>query len=477
MNITTEIGFVPALDRLIGVVEMTNAKAATGEVVFTPKRGKCLRVLRVSPKIEAIDGGHVTDMVFHEGKALFFLELSESCAAIKAIVHEGRRPFEATFMARPLRPERMDQYIHILGAYAFLVKDYREANRLLALAEQRSQEASQELDPESLKDSFKRYFKGRKFIGEGLKDQGQNRCVMNVIRALIEDPGNVVFIGTQDYPAEEERRPDPRLIVAPNDRTLQAVSYTSHGSRRNFSFLCLKDARLRLRGDAIRPVRVWRTYHVIRDGEPCISGVHASLSRTTYQQLKDAGLISASRYKGGQVYWVSWAGLPLFSSAWANPKVLGLIPLLKEEATLKYRLTVLNKRCKETARVGARVPRVGSGSSTWIPIYRERAGTPIRKAASETEQCRVRLLRYKPDGYAVNHLTFEQAEAEAKRVRRRLKIVRFLIRTMFAAMDKVGSTVIEWGAAKATKRGKQEQITVFDGARIKLTRWKEKPKK
>lgn len=456
----------------------TKTTLTDAQVSLTPplKSGcRILRVLRATPNVVGYGAGEISLNSFYEDKATFFVELSNSLNRLEVTITEGKHREELLLKADPLSSESADQYIRILGAHAFLTGNRTEAAELLRLTgdehlADRAETSYTTREQRETGDRMRRVFRNREFIGAGLKPAGPSHCVLNVIRALIEDPECVVYIPKNVYKRSGILTRDPRVIENPHSRTLRVVGYVSNESRFNFSLRTLKDVKVRPEGGGI-PIdaHIYRTYNVILDGNLHLSELQATLSEETFELLKEAEVIPTDKlYDASHAYTLNLRNLRLISTNWANPGTLGLVPLLREEADLEVLQTVLNTQLRQLDYEQRELRD---------NIYHPKEN-PVEGVVCEyyTAPCvEIRLMRYKAALAAdVSNFTAQQTETQVRKIRRRLGVVRFLTRAITFAMETVGSTSIKWESPKETHLGaytKTERLATFDGARLKRVDW------
>lgn len=446
------------------------------DLTFTPNAGRVLRVFKTTPELFMIsNSGKVSARGLYQGKATFFVELSQPCKSVIVEGVVGKESIHETLGAASLSDESVTNFVRALGAYAFLNGDRETASELLAMTgdeglAEKAASSYTDREQREMADLSRSFFREHKFIGTGLKPTGPSHCVLNVMRTLIEDQRNVVFLGKNGYKRSGELTHDPRVIHPPM-RTLKVVGYRSHESRFNFSVLCVKDVKvLPEHGDGA-PVdrKLWRTYNVILDANLWTSELEAVVSEETFNLLQDAGVISkVESYRPTKIYTINLRNLKMISGNWANPSTLGLVELLREEAELEAEQTALNAQRKATAPVG----QVAEDE-----IYREQAAKVDAPMESYRARCaEVRLMKYKPQAYDCSKMTYEEADLRVKEVRQRLIVVRYVIRAITFAMEMTGSKAIPWDHGKVTQRGeypKLEQTALYRGAQLKRVSWEE----
>lgn len=450
-------------------------------VSFVPpeKSGrKVLRVLRATPNVVTRNiPVEIRLNSFYENKATFFVELSQSLNRLGVKIRHGKTEEGFLLIAQPLSDENMQDYVRVCGAHAFLSGNREKAAELLQLVGEDlladlAATSYSTREQRETSDRVRRVFRNREFIGAGLKPAGPSHCVLNVLRTLIEDPECVVYIPRGAYKRSGVLTKDPRVIENPHGRTLRVVGYTSHESRFNFSVRTLKDVKVRPEeGGAPLDTHVYRTYNVILDGNLHLPELEAAVSGTTFQLLHEAGVIAANMtYGASRTYTLNLRNLRLISSNWANPRILGLVSLLREEADLEDWQKILNARLR-----GLNVERPEFEGA----VYHESAA-PVEDREYEyySAPCvEIRLMKYKsPSAAVIRDLSAEETLQEVRRVRRRLTAVRFLTRAITFAMETVGSKSIAWGTPKETSRGqytKTECLATYDGAQLKRVHWTE----
>lgn len=435
-----------------------------------------LRVLRATPNVVTYSLGHLHLNSFYEDEVVLFVELSQSLNRLGVKIQHGKDEEEFFLTASPLSPESTQEYVRVLGACAFLSGNREQAAEFLRLTGEdvladRAETSYTIREQRETSDRMRRVFRDREFIGAGLKPAGPSHCVLNAIRVLIEDEESVVFIPKGAYKRSGVLTSDPRVIENPHGRTLRAVGYGSHDSRFNFNLLTLKDVKVLPEGGG-KPVdaQIYRTYNVVLDGNLHLPTLQASMSEPTFQLLAESGVITKTVYHPAHVYTLNLRDLRLISSNWANPRTLGLVPLLREEADLEARQKELNAKLDQ---LGYQRPQ--SQGTIYYPKE-----TPVSGVVCEYYDApcvEVRLMNYKAvPVVGVANLTIEEANQEVRRARHRLTVVRFLTRAITFAMETVGSKTIPWGASKETQRGKYsktERMATYDGAQLKRVNWTE----
>lgn len=445
-------------------------------LTFTPNKGKAERVFKTTPQLFASsENGKIFSRGFYQGEATLYVELTELADSLVISGTINGKKINETVASAKLENENAADFVRVLGAYAFLTGDRATAAQMLMLTgdeglAEKAAESYTNRESREAGDTFRRLFVDKKFIGEGLKPTGPNHSVLNVIRELIEEEENVVYLDMDSYKLSGLMTKDPRVYESPV-RTLRVVSYKSHVSRKNFSITCLKDVKV-MPEDGIGPPvdkKIWRTYNIILDGNLRTPTIKAAVAEKSYEKFFAAGVIDNPKYVPGKIYTLNLRKLKMITPNWANPATLGLVNLLREEANLKVEQTALNARKKA---LGKPDDEDGEGGGD---IYIEKAETvenvPFEYYSAEC--CEYKLMKYKAAAIDCSKMTYEEADARVKAVRQRLIVIRFLSRAIVFAMELVGSKSIPWGPGKLTSSGKTEQLADYLGATLKRVEWEE----
>lgn len=438
------------------------------------------RIFRTTPEVSLVANfGLFRLRGLYDSRATFFIEFSGACKSLTVKGSVGGVKQDQKLSVEALSAEGATDFIRVLAAHAVISGNHVDSAELFGrtgdtgLAEKAAC-AYTNREQREVSDLSRRYFIDRKFIGAGLKPTGPSHCVLNVLRALIEDTDNIVFIPKGAYKRSGELTVDSR-IVHPPGRTLRVVDYTSHDNRFNFSLRTLKDVKVRPESGKgpLQDMKIWRTYNVVLDGNLHLPELEATLSEETFKTLQKAGVVDAAvSYDASQIYTINLRNLKMVSPNWANPATLGLVSLMREEKELEAEQKALNARRKEIG-----IPDKGDADGD---IYYEKAekveGQPVERYWAPCVE--YRLMGYKAKDYeaACAKMKYVAADARVKAVRQRLTVVRYLIRSIVFAMEATGSKTIKWDADKTTKRGewsKLEQEATFQGADLKRASWQE----
>lgn len=444
---------------------------------FIPDEGKAGNVFKTTPEVAwvGMDGQAKTNGCY-DNEITFFVELSKECSSLKVVGSFNSESIMLNLPVEKLSTKTMDDYVRLKAIHAYLKGDRKGSAELFqkldVMSANRAMSSYTDREQRETSDAFRQFFRNKKFIGAGLKPEGPNHCVLNVMRTLLEDPGNVVYLAKGAYKRSGELARDPRIIESPHGRSLQAVGYVSNKTRFNFSLRCLKDIKVLPENGRGKPVdmKMYNTYNVILDGNLHTPELEAVLTEPSFKALKDAGVIAdKEKYSSSKAFTINLRGIKMISSSWANPSTLGLVQLLKEEAELEEEQTALNARRKAT-----KSGLVEEDSDIYHPKAEKVEGVPVEVYFAKCVE--IRLMKYKAKTYNYSSMTFKQADERVKEVRQRLVVVRYLIRSITFAMEAVGSSVINWGGDKTTKKGrdeKLEQTATYQGALLKKVSWKE----
>ena len=448
------------------------------DLTVKPSKGNVGRVFRTTPQLLAIgENGKAIGRGALDGELTLYVEVdADNLGSVTLSGTVNGKPYSATVATAKVSQERARDYVMVLGAYASLSGSREEAIELLNLAGEdflADQAGNNYTTRESREtsDTFRQMFVDRKFIGSGLKKAGPNHCVLNVLRVLVEDKANVVFIPKGAYKRTGELTSDPRVIHPLMGRTLKVVEVQSKEDRFNFSFKALKDVKVKPANevgeiiDDAEPVdaKVWQNYVIILDGNLHSPDLEASLSEESFDSLKEAGVIEANKtYAPAKVYAINLRNLRMISPTWANPVTLGLVNLMKEEITLEAEQKALNTHLKSFPATPK--PEFDGGN-----VYLQKSikvdGVP--KEVYLANVCEYRLMKWKALAQDISYLTQPDAEVKVKEVRRRLRAVRYLKRAIIFAMESVGSQSIAWDTGKTNAHGTLEQLATFQGETLK----------
>lgn len=481
-------GFGPTIHEADEIIRDT--RPVNIDLHVRPEKGIAGMVYRTIPTVTSIgNNGHIRAHGLYQDRTTLYVELSEVCEEFTLRGKFNGEVLKISIHAEPLTSESSKDFAFILAAYAYIIGDTKRASEIYrALNEEnlaeRAATSYTKREQRETADLFRRYYRDRKFIGEGIKASGPNHCVLNVLRTLIEDRGNVVYLKQGTYKRSGEMTRDPRVVRSPHGRSLKVMGYVSNQTRLNFSVRCLEDVKL-LPLDNKGPmtdVKIWRTFNVILDGNLHLPLLETVLSSHSFEQLQQAGVIGAEhKYVSGRTYTVDLRGVKMISGVWANPVTLGFVDLLKEEAELEAEQKALNARCKDLMPFRSDVYTSSDNENTGFSNIYATQDEKVKDIVTEkylADCVEIRLMKYKAGDYtdACGKMSYLQVDARVKAVRQRLVEVRFITRAITFAMETVKSKAISWDAGKMTQRGqwkKLEQLASFRGAQLKRVTWQE----
>jgi len=321
----------------------------------------------------------------------------------------------------------------------------------------------------------------KKFIGTGLKPEGPNLNVLNILRTLIESGDTVIYIPDHYKYGSKSYSKDPLIHMFPKESGMpvRVLSISSNQERFNFSLVGLVDIVVEVQSDYDETVslvhkKVFRQYTVIRDGELAMEYVVAKLNQESFDDLKAAkllyynGVIVPENHMFSEdfLYKIDFSGIPVISLNWAQPIKIGLYKNLVEEEYLMESVSALKKIIKEYKDQGM-VPTVNDR----IPdIYNEkRTDKGVRIHANSLESFEVgcivyRLVDNKVIEISIEALkdmypTIDSAITYRDELNKRLKSIRFLSRSIIMAIEmsnKKGS--YEWSEKQPLPRSKNKFI-------------------
>tara|TARA_B100001964_G_C14201458_1_gene586017 strand:+ start:208 stop:1257 length:1050 start_codon:yes stop_codon:yes gene_type:complete len=335
------------------------------------------------------------------------------------------------------------------------------------------------------------YYKDKKFIGKGLGYAATSKTVFNVIRALVELPNNVVYL--KNYNTSGIQRIDEHIAVSPFDRTLDLFSLAMSKERQNVYVFGAKLAKALPTAERpfIEDTQVYRAYHIIRDGKLHIPIIHCVLGSETYSLFHRTGIIDPETpYIPSHVYTVPLRKLPLISRSWANPRVLGLVDLLKEEEDLVSERTAFKKWGDVLKLRGQNIlPPRQAGDNEWYTenpqYFKERNLVTKGEVSTYTASfVTVSLSNYTPTKYvdwdAIDlgeapepTFSYKEVLSNLQRIKKRLARVRFISRSILFAMEYKSSPIIAWDSGEISNRGlnKKMQTGWLDDVQLKRITW------
>ena len=287
----------------------------------------------------------------------------------------------------------------------------------------------------------------KSWIGEGLKAANSwNFNIINILRTIIEDDDCVCYIPLS-YTKERETNPDSRVHFNPIEagKTIIATGIQSNQERFNFSITGNVDVYVEYENEdgtvSLVPKKVFRTYTIIRDGKPTIEYIVAKLSKETFDNLRNAGVLY---YNGNKVpenhqyiptflYKIMLKDVPVISLAWAQPTQIGLYDNLVKENHYANTLKELNKKIKQYKEEGQTL--IANGDDIY---YTEQYNGETKIKTGEKVNCVV--YKVKDDKQIIqehidNAINLEHATIEKSKVNNILKKLRFINRCVIWAIE------------------------------------------
>lgn len=320
----------------------------------------------------------------------------------------------------------------------------------------------------------------RDFIGSGISDEGVNKNVINILRVVLEDEDSVLYVPYSYVADRGEKSKDPRVHFPPKEsgRPMQVVDIVGNQERFNFSLQCLVDVKVEYEKDGskyLEDKKVWRNYHVIRDGELIINKMAAKLSESSYSDLRNAGvlysgdtLIDASYiYNPDGVYTISLENIPLVSSNWARPNALNFHKMLRDGERANNQLKQIKKILKESGK--------SDTSELRSDVYTEEISSYGSSSKDKSVECVTYSIIENP-GYKVPKYE-GVAESDIKAVKNEVKDCRFKCACIKWAIESAMShrkSPYNWSEEYQKKAGSpkyySETLVEIDGVSYRLER-------
>ncbi len=309
-------------------------------------------------------------------------------------------------------------------------------------------------------------------IGAGFKGYGPNCNVINFIYSLAEFSceGLHVWIDNNDWlRTTTKRSPDPNVIFPDDGREASVIGLRTNSELFNFSLFVKAYCKVKWNKSLI-DAYVLRTFPVITDGELNMKRLYMSVNDYLFGQFSDAGILNADKQldilppiESGPLYSVDLEGMDLVSSQWANPRVLGLVGLLRlEQDLIRKRETFESNFPKDYLNkpTGKDV-----SSRPNIPFYREQV--PKSDSGQKTKVFRTaRTVIYSIGNYRSNvdvllpHTESPMLSQIYQDIKEELERVRSRIRCIVFACELNESNIMGWD------KKLEFQTIEFEDARI-----------
>ena len=307
--------------------------------------------------------------------------------------------------------------------------------------------------------------KFQQFPGQGLRP-GVNNNVINVLRELLES-GALILIGK--YSVFGKVIADADIIHLPGESTHSPVTLTSHRERFNFSLTTKKDVKRAPEGGVIESEQIYRSFHVIRDGQLHMKQLKAIIpSEESFKKLQFCGrILTSETYSRTKTYTVSLEGITLVSRAWANPGMLKFVPLLKFAEDLKQSV----QDNKHLVRAHGYAGSFAKDSR----VYQEKKSVVAKERTVIIEKVPhdvITLRGYHPTTFMPDSSIIGPFYSAALMYEELLRQVRFHTRLQTFAMHTHGSR-IPWKTVHQSTRGYQRltETAEFDGHTLDRVTW------
>ena len=324
--------------------------------------------------------------------------------------------------------------------------------------------------------------RAKRFIGKTLQCYPRwSDCIIDVLAAIMADRRNVVCIDRDAYEHVGIRYEDPRVIPS-KERRLRMANYATAADCLNVDFLCVEFIRVLPSANSRRlPVEMkrLRTFVVIHAGVLHLRMFEAKLTEDTFDRLRIAGVLDedAETYDPKRIYRISLPGrrnLPIVSRAWANPFIMRLDDLLREEINLCAEQKELHHHLEVVVH-STSLPMTSSGNR--YPRFYRGKGTPIGPIEAYESPCAlIRIKKYKPPSVVGKYDTLPLGETVERihAVHRALRIVRFRLRAITFAIVEYGHPVFNSDPGKKVPYKKTERLIrkgEIAGAKLELVTW------
>lgn len=319
------------------------------------------------------------------------------------------------------------------------------------------------------------------FIGYGLKRKDENKAynpnfnVVNIMRSLIEDKNNVIYIPFDYKKGSSSKTFDPAMHFLPAEagRPLWVSGIQSNQERFNFSFTGTVDVGVEVANEdgttKIVMKKVFRNYNVIRDNDLVIKSLKAKLSPQSFEDLRDSEVLwykesmvpKSHVYSSDFVYEIKLDGIPLVSHNWAQPNQIGLYEYMEEENLLASRIKALKELIKQYKLEGQYLPSEPGDSEFYNETY---SHVDSNKPTEEIEvPCvvyefnSIKKIEFDMDILRKEYPTIVKASREQKDLNKRLINIRFIMRcVVFAIEESYKKGSYDWTEPELVKRSKEK---------------------
>lgn len=311
-----------------------------------------------------------------------------------------------------------------------------------------------------------------KWIGKGISnliEGSPNLNVINIVRSLVEDENCICYIPF-NYAIERKTSKDPKIHFTPTEagKSILVTNIQSNKERFNFSLTGEVDVYVEYENEdgtvELKPKKIFRTYTIIRDGELTLDYLACKLSKETFNDLRNAGMLYYNGVKVPEnhhhvpefIYKVKLTDIPLLSYAWAQPQQLNLFENLDLENKLANTLTSVNSKIKEYTEAGQQV----IPSDTDSIYYNE--GWFGDDRVGDKKNCKCIIWEVKNDKEVLNEylekcVDINTATIVKREINSELRNLRFINRCITYAMEKHATpTAINWSEKTLVPRSKEK---------------------
>jgi len=312
-----------------------------------------------------------------------------------------------------------------------------------------------------------------KFIGEGLKKEGPNFNVLNLMRALVEDSDSSIFLPIEEYEKRIFHTSDPAIHFVKHP--CKATNIISNSEEFNFSLQFLVPIKVEVEENKIIYLEdkfVFRTYNIIRNGILLVKSLYGILSEEAFNKLNELDLLY---YNGAKVeqnhkycpdytYKINLQNVPLASNCWANPEHMGLVAMMVKEDLITRQAKFYNNLIKTMEKV--------IDSSEESNIYNEKSSY----IKSDKEKTQVPCIVYSienPSELITEEINnYEILKKKIKELKSQQTNYRFLIRAMLFSIENTknkGEHYFKWSELEEVPRSKtkKRQYTTIENILIK----------
>lgn len=305
-------------------------------------------------------------------------------------------------------------------------------------------------------------------IGQGLNSRGAGRCVLNILRQFTERKKEcLIFLDEEDYEWVGVQVRDKNL-VSPPLRTLEVVSLFSNKEQFRFGIRSLKDYRKRQPDGSLLPVKEFRLYVFIDNGQLHTPKFQAALDPATFSIFQETGIIEAKEnYSPSGIYQISLEGLPLIPyTCWAQP--WHLISSIRKEKELETWLEATKILVKKYETEGLLEKEETS--------HKEKSGPVTEDQATQIVDCvQYHLMDFQPKESDSIKLGPEEARQAKNELNYWLDITRASNRANIWACElfekEAGYSLIDWQPHENPRTPKEEWLADFNGAQLRRWKW------